>query len=205
VDGILDVDKITLPAEVQTALDKGKQVRASYQFEIVVSVRGCQWQMHRRLVRENSAIFRTYDELFPQTKKGGPRAPDRARSPHLFSLFLDPSKSTRGNRSVSFAFDLAVLVPDYEVDGLLFLDRHYEGGYIYRDLIIVEAIPDPQALGGWRIHVGYQSKTPNSTSPTPLQTRSLPQQSGLACDIPVVQKNAPGIEALLRLETKLWQ
>jgi hypothetical protein len=204
VDGILDVDEITLPTEVQTAFDKGKKIRASYQFEVVVSVRGCQWQMHRRLVRENSAIFRTYDELFPEARKSGKRTPDRSRSPHLFSLFLDPKKSTRTNGSVSFAFDLAVLVPDYEVDGLLFLDRHYEGGYIYRELLIVEAVPDAKALGGWRLHAGTQSQTPNTTAPTPLVTQALPNRSGIVCEIPVVQPKPPGLKATLRLEARPW-
>ena len=37
VDGILDVDDITLPVEVQKAQDEGKKVSASYQFEIVGS------------------------------------------------------------------------------------------------------------------------------------------------------------------------
>jgi hypothetical protein len=205
MDGILDVDEVTLPAEVQQAHDQGKQVRASYQFEVVVSVRGCQWQMHRRLVRENSAIFRTYDELFPETRKSGKRTPDRSRSPHLFSLFLDPGRSTRENGSVSFAFDLAVLVPDYEVDGILFLDRHYEGGYIYRELIIVEAVPDPKARGGWRIHAGKQDQTPNGTTATALPTHLLPDKSGIACEIPVVQPVRPGLRATLRLEARKWR
>lgn len=76
VDGILDIDDITLPVEVQKAHEDGKTVRASYQFEIAASVRGCQWQMTRREVRENSAIFRTYGELFPGkdgTKRALPR------------------------------------------------------------------------------------------------------------------------------------
>lgn len=205
VDGILDVDEITLPKDVQAKLDGGKQVRASYQFEVVASVRGCQWQMHRRLVRENSAIFRTYDELFPETKKGGPRAPDRTKSPHLFSLFLDPKRSTQKSGSVSFALDLAVLVPDYEVDGVLFLKRHYEGGYIYRELIIVEAVPGKKPTDPWRIHAGYQSQTPNSTSPTPLPTQPLPDNpKGISCDIAVVQPTPPGIKATLRLEARPW-
>ena len=62
---------------------------------------------------------------------------------HLFSLFLDRTKSmNKGNNSVAFAFDLSVLVPDYEVDGIAWLDKHYEGGYLYRDMILVEATPD---------------------------------------------------------------
>ena len=146
VDGILDIDDITLPAEVQKEFEAGKKVRASYQFEVAASVRGCQWQMTRREVRENSAIFRSYDDLFPG-KDETKRPPDRAMSPHLFSVFLDPSKSVKASGSVSFAFDLKVLVPDYEVDGVLFMKRHYEGGYILRELILVEAFPDETALG----------------------------------------------------------
>ena len=39
IDGILDIDDITLPPIVQKEFDAGKSVKASYQFEIVVSVR----------------------------------------------------------------------------------------------------------------------------------------------------------------------
>src|SRR4030095_14071723 len=123
IDGFLDIDDLTLPDEVQEALDKGHEVRASYHFEIVASVRGVQWQIHRRTVKENSAIHRTYDELFPE-QDNGKRAPNPERSPHLFSVFLDPNKSVDEDRpmkkrSVSFAFDLAVMVPDYEIDRVL--------------------------------------------------------------------------------------
>ena len=62
-------------------------------------------------------------------------------------MFLDPNKSVKASKSVSFAFDLKVLVPDYEVDGFLFLKRHYEGGFILRELILVEAFPDAKAPG----------------------------------------------------------
>jgi hypothetical protein len=159
VDGILDIDDITLPLEVQKAFDDGKTVRASYQFEITASVRGCQWQMTRRELRENSAIFRTYNELFPGAD-GTRRQPDRSRSPHLFTVFLDPNKSVKASHSVSFAFHLKVLVPDYVVDGSLFLKRHYEGGFILQEMILVEAFADKQALGGWRIKYGYQEINP---------------------------------------------
>ena len=207
IDGFLDIDELTLPDEVQEALDKGHEVRASYHFEIVASVRGVQWQMHRRTVRENSAIHRTYDELFPQ-QKNGKRQPDREHSPHLFSVFLDPSKSVREDqpmkkRSVSFAFDLAVLVPDYEVDRVLWLDRHYEGGYIYRELIVVEATPDPKIKGGWRITYGFQKDTPNA-APNPVETTSLPDADGIQFQIPIVQEKRPGIRATLRLEARSW-
>lgn len=203
VDGILDIDDITLPAEVQKEFKAGKEVRASYQFEVAASVRGCQWQMTRREVRENSAIFRSYGDLFPG-KDGTRRPPDRAKSPHLFSVFLDPTKSVKASGSVSFAFDLKVLVPDYEVDGLLFMKRHYEGGYILRELILVEAFPDEAALGGWRIKYGYQEANPGKPGIDAV-TRKLDGEAGIAFDIPVAQKTRPGLKGTLRIEARSWK
>jgi hypothetical protein len=205
VDGILDIDDITLPVEVHKALDEGKTVRASYQFEVAVSVRGCQWQMTRREVRENSAMFRSYDQLFPKTD-GNKRAPDRAMSPHLFSVFLDPRKSVKSSRSVSFAFDVKVLVPDYQVDGVLFMKRHYEGGFIYRELVLVEAFPDEAAPGGWRVKYGYQDINPGKpgieAEVRPLEVGDA--AAGLVFDIPIEQKIRPGLRGKLRIEARPW-
>lgn len=200
VDGILDIDDITLPVEVQKEFEAGKEVRASYQFEVAASVRGCQWQMTRREVRENSAIFRSYDDLFPGDGKTE-RPPNRAKSPHLFSVFLAPSKSVKVSDSVSFAFDLKVLVPDYEVDGLLFMKRHYEGGYILRKLILVEAFPDEAAIGGWRIKYGYQENNPGKPGINAV-THKLDGEAGIAFNIPIAQKTRPGVKCTLRIETR---
>jgi hypothetical protein len=206
VDGILDIDDITLPLEVQKAFDEGKTVRASYQFEIAASVRGCQWQMTRREVRENSAIFRSYGDLFPG-KDGTKRLPDRSKSPQLFTVFLDPRKSVKTSKSVSFAFDLKVLVPDYEVDGSFFLNRHYEGGFILRELIIIEAFSDAGALGGWRIKYGFQDINPGKPGVDAV-TRALDSgpaaAPGLAFDIPIEQKARPGLRGTLRIEARSW-
>ena len=206
VDGILDIDDITLPLEVQKVFDTGKTVLASYQFEIAASVRGCQWQMTRREVRENSAIFRSYSELFPG-KDGTQRLPDRSKSPHLFTVFLDPNKSVETSKSVSFAFDLKVLVPDYEVDGSIFLKRHYEGGFIYRELILVEAFPDAQAPGGWRIKYGLQDINPGKPG-VDAETRVLDGGAAavpsLVFDIPIEQKARPGLRGTLRIEAQPW-
>lgn len=81
MDGILDIDDITLPAEVARQLKANRKVEASYHFEVVASVRGAQWQLTRREAREHSAIFRTYAELFPG-EESSTRKPDRTASPH---------------------------------------------------------------------------------------------------------------------------
>jgi hypothetical protein len=202
VDGILDIDDITLPVEVEKERLAGKNVKASYQFEVAVSLRGSQWQLHRRTVLENSAIFRTYDELFPPTG-AAVKPPDRTQSPHLFSVFLDPEKSVKESGSVSFAFDLKIVVPDYTVDGILFLKRHYEGGYIYRELIIVEAFADPEAPGGWRIKYGFQDVNPGRPGKT-AETRLLEDGKTLAFDIPIEQSIRPGMKGTLRIEARSW-
>jgi hypothetical protein len=207
IDGVLDIDELLLPAEVQTELDKlppekRNSFKASYQFEVLVSIRNCQWQMHRRSVRENSAIFRTFEQLFPVGPDGA-RKPDRTQSPRLFTAFLDQTKSVSPTRSISLAFDLAVLVPDYTLDGVLFFKRHYEGGYIYSKQIIVEATPDDNVLGKWRMTWGDQDETPN-LAPKPLETYALTDPPGLGFEIPVVKETRPGIKAKLRFEGRPW-
>jgi hypothetical protein len=200
-DGILDIDEVILPDEIEQERAKGRDIKASYQFEIVAAVRGTQWQIHRRTVRENSAIHRMYDELFPKPS----RAPDRTRSPHLFSVFLDPRKSMMSDvpveeRTVAFSFDLAVLVPDYQIDGISWLKQHFEGGFLYREQIMLEAVPDAQ--GGWTAQYRSQGDNTNETfSPLPLQR--VPG-GGFDCVIPVVRNARPGIKANLRIEARPW-
>ncbi|MES1927328.1 hypothetical protein [Salinisphaera sp. T31B1] len=207
VDGHLDLDDVTLPIEVQKALDEGRKIRASYQFEVAVSIRGCQWEMTRREAREHSAMFRTYDALFP-ADHNGQRSPDRSQSPHLFSVFLDPAKSVKSSKSISFAFDLKVLVPDYEVDGIAFLKRHYEGGFLYRELVLVEAIPDRQAPSGWRAKYGFQSTNPGKPGVAASENQSNHlenQHGGLRFEVPIEQSARPGLRGRLRIEARPWR
>jgi hypothetical protein len=207
IDGILHIDELLLPKEVEEKLAELKnedrdRFKASYQFEVAVSIRNCQWQMHRRNVRENSAIFRTYEQLFPRGADGV-RKPDRAQSPYLFSAFLDQNKSVKKNKSVSLAFDLSVLVPDYTFDGIFFFKRHYEGGYIYSQQIIIEATPDKKAVRGWRINYGYQDQTPNLATKS-ADTYALENQKGIGFDIDVIKNTRPGIKAKLHIEARPW-
>jgi hypothetical protein len=199
VDGILEIDELTLPEKVQKAKDSGKEIRASYHFEVIVSVRGKQWQMHRRTVNENSAIFRQYDDLFDKKTK----QPIRDNSPHLFSTFLDSTKKINPRRpSLGFAVDLRILVPDYVVDGLLFLDDHYEGGHLYRDRIYFEATP-PAAKGDeWKVNYGFESQTPNAAdAPATL----VPIPDGAEFLVPIEQLTRPGVRANLRITARKWQ
>ena len=203
-DGWIDVFDVKLPEEVQEAYDKDHDsVRASYRFEIVAALRASQWQLHRRVVRENSAIQLAYDDLFPKDA-AGKRGPSRVNSPHLFSLFLDPTKSQMRHQSVAFAFDVAVLVPDYQIDGVLWMKKHFEGGYLVRKLIVVEAFRDENTASGWRLEYGIQSDTPNATS---TMANARLEGGALKFEIPIAspEGSRPGVTGQLRIEIRNWR
>jgi hypothetical protein len=198
-DGFLDIDDLSLPPDVQEEYDNGKEVRASYFFEITVSIRGKQWQLHRRTMIENSAISRRFDELFPQ--RGATRQPDREKSPHLFSVFLDQDKrADTTRRSLAFAADICVKVPEYLVDGFLFLKNHFEGGYLFRDLLTVEATPPENEKEEWLIEYSFANQ-----KGLPVQKAEIVEsESELTFTVPVVQAVPPGIRANLRVVTRFW-
>jgi len=196
VDAILEVEELTLPEEIQKQKDAGKEIRASYHFEVVVSVRGKQWEMHRRTVNENSAFFCKYDDLFPR------KAGEKPSRPHLFSAFLDASQrvNTRSS-SLGFAMDLRVLVPDYEVNGFLWMKNHYEGGHIFRDRIYFEATPPQKKKDAWKLNYGFESETPNDA---PLTAEGVADEFGLNFSIPLSQPIRPGFKATLKIRARPW-
>jgi hypothetical protein len=199
-DGWLEVDAITLPQAVQDHKDADKEVRASYLFEVTISVRGKPWQLHRRLASENSAIIRQYDELFPEDAVTRERAPNVKASPMLFSVFLDMAQSQTGT-SLAFAADICVRSTEYEVAGRLFFKDHFEGGYIFRDMVTLEAAPPTAANPNWRITYQLAGKGDR----TPQDVQNLKENDGvLTFDIPVEQPHPPGIKARLHLETRFW-
>ena len=94
-------------------------------------------------------------------------------------------------------------MPDYVVDGVLFMKRHYEGGYIYRELILVEATPDGK--GSWHVKYGYQDMNPGKPGVT-AELRALGRGpgAGVGFSIPIEQKTRPGLVGTLRIEARPW-
>jgi hypothetical protein len=201
VDGVLKIDDVTLPPAIwkkkEAAAKKGRtlDIKASYHIEVVVGVRGKQWHLHRRTVNENCAIFRKYDELF-----GPDKDTSRQRSPHLFSLFLDSAQRVKkGRESLAFAVDLRVLVPDYLIDGFLFLDEHFEGGYVFCDQIEVVATPPATPKDSWDIAYTFKSKPKDST-----KARLAETGDGVTFEIPIEQPEHPSIKARLAVTARPW-
>jgi hypothetical protein len=201
VDGRLEVRDITLPADIEKMRADGKQVRASYHFEAVAAVRGGHWELSRRTADENSAVFRTYGELFPERAQPTDRA--NRNQPELFTAFLDAEQRVNSRRqSLGFSVDLRVLVPEYEVDGSFILNNHYPGGHIFRDRLNLEATPPNVEAGAWTLKYGFESDTPTKA------TRSAePQQfpDRIEFRVPIVRKARPGIDADLVLTARSWK
>jgi hypothetical protein len=199
-DGRLEVDELILPKAVQEEKNAGKEVHASYLFEVVISIRGKPWQLHRRIAGENSAIVRKFDDLFP-TRDAVTKAwqPDRAASPVLFSVFLDMGQSQTGN-TFAFAADICVRATEYVVDGLLFFKNYFEGGYLFRDMVTLEATPPPTPDGQWRID--YQFASQRDQKPTLATIKE--GADVLTFEIPIEQLAPPGIKARLHVETQFW-
>jgi hypothetical protein len=201
-DGYLDVDDLTLPPDVQQQYEAGKDIKASYLFEVTVSVRGKQWQLHRRTADENSAIFRKFDELLPQKRAGGPRKPDRNQSPLLFNIFLDKDQRTVKTRpTLAFSVDICVRVPEYQVDGFLFLKNHFEGGYLFRDMLTLEATPPATDKDQWKIEYSFANERDQPPRPAALVDGD---DDTATFEIPIEQPNPPGIRAKLRVVTRIW-
>lgn len=196
VDGILEVKELTLPPRVARAHEKGKRIRASYHFETVVRVRGARYDLHRRVFDEGSAILRTFDEMLR------PAAGVNPRHPHLFSVFLSSKNRTkRGAGPLVFSVDVAVRVPEYEVDGALWFDDHIDGSYLFRDTLTLEAVPPREEDAAWTIRFGYDSRTPGRATRDAHAVRS---PEGLNFQVPIENNSNPGLNATLLLAARDW-
>jgi hypothetical protein len=144
-----------------------------------------------------------FDELFPTrdpvTKKW---LPDRSASPLLFNVFLDEDQSQTKDSdaplTLAFAADICVRATGYEVDGALFFKNHYEGGYLFRDMVTLEATPADTSDGAWKIRYRFQNQS--DWQPAAVVDKA----DVLTFEIPVQQPTPPGIKARLRVETRFW-
>jgi pimeloyl-ACP methyl ester carboxylesterase len=144
LSGLLEVGNLPLPPTVEQAHAADRKVRASYYFECSVEVRGIyDCKLSERTYDTGSAIFRSYDELCKPEAVGAAEA----RSPVLFSIFLDSGKVTHG-RTMVLAVDLAVRSTEYRIDGRLFIDRRIPAENLYRQHVTLRITPQPD---GWNI------------------------------------------------------
>lgn len=189
VAGVLEVENLPLRPEIKKAYDADVRIRGSYYFECTVAPRSTmEVTLNERRKETCSAVLRRFDELF---EKGG-RHP-YARSPKLFTLFLDSSKvagsgDEHRNDPVLFSVKLTVSSTYFEIDGFLF-DRHVPGQTLFDDTIFIHA---KRAQGQWHVTYGLNSKVWPEGATEPVS------QDAAGYYIPLA--DAKGFAAKLRFE-----
>lgn len=202
VDVWLDVDDIRLPEPVQKAVDQGRQVDALYQVEALASPRGKLWYLTRRMSEEDSVSCFSQAEWKQQ------------RSHYLSSVFLaNRARVNPDRRSLSYGMTLGVRVPDYEIERKLWINEHYEGGYLFRNSLILDLTPPTQAGGKWKISYAWQDAGV-AAAHTEIDAKkisgeeveiAIPFDSHTVADDGSRQPSVPGIRGKVRLRISAWQ
>lgn len=205
VDVWMDIDEIRLPADVLKAAD-GQQprVNALYQIEMLASPRGKLWYLTRRTAEEDSVACLTHADWL---QCGG-------RSSHYLStVFLaNRAKVNPRRRSLAYGLTLGVKVPDYEIDQRLWLNQHFEGGYLFRNALILEMEP-PRADGTpWKVKYAWQDAGVSlaDTALTPQQIAGEAVEVNVEVDSATIaadgtrQPSSPGIKGRLRFVIRGW-
>lgn len=195
VDLWLDVTDIRLPADVQKAVDKNQDVNALYQFEVLASPRGKRWYLTRRVAEEDSVACRTLKQL---------RSPSKPtdRSVYLSTVFLANRWRVNPRRaSLAYSITFGVRVPDYEIGGRFWGSQHYEGGYLFRDAVIIEIFSPKEKDGDWKV-VHYWQSNAGVQKSVPLAPKALDGKVELNVDFDAA--GAPGISGRLRFIAGVW-
>jgi hypothetical protein len=104
--------------------------------------------------------------------------------------------------SLAYSMVLGVRVPDYEIDRRLWINEHYEGGYLFRDAVVVELVPPEQEGGPWQIEHDWQSDNLGKAS-RPLDPKEL-AGGKVEVLIPFESTTRPGIRGRVRFVVGQW-
>lgn len=199
----LDISALPLPPEIESARKRGKQVRSSYYIEATVAPRGAYtYQLTARTQANECAVRREYGELFDDD---GQLRRD-ARSPVLFSVFLDSRRITAGSE-IAFSIELAVCNAGYEIDGALFLKNHIPGEYLFRNTLVLFAKPGEDGL--WRLRYVWGDdqwaggpKTRAELDSARSRAIGIVQQAPDVFSVPL--SSAKGFAAELKIALSAW-
>ena len=192
VDLWLEIDEVRLPAEIEH-----DDVDALYQFELQARARGKRWLLSRRISEEDSPACRTHKQLMTQGAAG-------ARNVYLSTVFLaNSAKVSTADRTLSYAMDVRVRVPDYEKKKAFWPNEHYEGSYLFRDSLIVTLTPAEEAGGAWKVEYGWQSQSVGVASQSLPYTALQGGKLRLEVDLPAPDTK-PGIAGKVVLIASAW-
>ena len=195
VDIWVDIEDIRLPNAVKQKEDSGSTVNAVYQFEVLASPRGKVWYLTRRTAEEDSVACLTHQEW--------KTAPEQNGRQYVSTVFLAKrSRVNKERKSLAYSMTLGIRVPDYEVDRKLWLNEHYEGGYLFRDSIILELVPPETTDEKWTITYAWQGK---SVLPAVTEIDAKALRGGkVAVAIKFDSESTPGVSGQLRFVVSAW-
>jgi len=148
VDLWVTVDEVRLPEKIE----KESKVEALYQFELMARPRGKRWYLSRRSAEEDSPACRSHAQLTTQAGKGGNLI-------YLSTVFLaNKAKVSQSDRTLAYAMDVAVRVPDYVIDRKFWANQHFEGSHLFRDSLMISLEPPINEGGDWRILHSWESE-----------------------------------------------
>jgi len=195
VDVWIDLSEIRLPKEIQAAADEGRTINALYQFEMLAATRGKLWYLTRRTAEEDSVACMTHAEWLKAQKKGA--------SEYLSTVFLaNRARVNPKRRSLAYSVDFGVRVPDYEIDRKLWVNEHYEGGYLFRNSIILEMVPPAESAEEWIVKYAWQGEGSKSAD-TSIDPKTI-KGGKVEIKIPFSTDTAPGITGHLRFVISAW-
>lgn len=195
IDMSATVTGVQLPADINPSAD----VNALYQFEILAAPRGKRWFLTRRTAEEDSVACCSHKALMAALQGQEPKE----KNIYLSSAFLGSKwKVDKDRPTLAYSVTFGVRVPDYEVNKKFWFDGHYEGGYLFRDTLLIE-ITLPQSAGSnWQVNYGWQSLTAGQT-PNPATLVALPD-GRLQIAISFGSGQAPGIKGHLSFVAGPW-
>ena len=95
-----------------------------------------------------------------------------------------------------------VRVPDYEVEKVLWFDKHYEGGYLFRNALVIELVPPQNKDGEWHVKYAWQGQTTQSANKV-VDTKEL-TRGRVEVTIPFDSGKDPGVAGRLRFVLSAW-
>lgn len=135
------------------------------------------------------------DEWHTDPVKNGPQ--------YLSTVFLaNRSRVNKQRRSLAYSVALGVRVPDYEIDRKLWINEHYEGGYLFRNAILLEMVPPASADEAWTIHYAWQNQG-TAIADQKIDTEGL-CEGKIEVSIPFDSDTTPGMSGNLRFVVTAW-
>lgn len=204
VDIWLDLSDIRLPdAAVKAAGGDATKIDAIYQVEAIASPRGKPWSLTRRVSEEDSVACLTQKEW---NQRG-------SSSQYLSSVFLSKrARVQKTRRSLAYSLILGVKIPDYEIDKRFWFNEHFEGGYLFRNSLILEIVPPADDSGAWRIKYAWQDSgyssadivlDPQITADAACEV-TIPVESVTVDAGGTKRPSVPGISGRLRFKVQSW-